>query len=75
MIFEEKKLAESVGCHINTMRKYLARYEFAHIKKNIIERCKQHPRIWIYNNVEEQDIDRLKELVKWKIKKQKTLAS
>lgn len=70
MIVEEKKLAEEVGCKHFTLRQYLCRSEFAHIDRQMFKGTKSHSRIWIYNNVEESDIKRLKELIRWKTKRQ-----
>lgn len=58
MIIEENKLANNIGCHLYTLKKYLCRSEFSHI-----DRAKTAPKIYVLKNITENDVQRLKDLL------------
>ena len=61
-----KELAEKVGCSANTVRLYISRAEFSHIKVDKLLNVK------LYNNITNTDINRLRELIHVKRKFKQT---
>lgn len=56
-----EQLAKYIGCHIDTVKRFLDRAEFAHIDREYIKKG-NHGRKLLYHNVFHSDIAKLKEL-------------